>query len=75
MARPGDPVVGPADDATRRREIEKRLKEEAEFRRTHPIDSNDPDRDHLPQTGANPHRELRRGPGGKSIPEIVDDMS
>ena len=38
-----------------------------------PIDMNDTDRDTLPQTGANPHRELRRGPSGKTIMETVDD--
>ena len=39
-----------------------------------PIDMNDPHRDTLPQTGPNPHRELRRGPRGRTVMENVDDM-
>lgn len=80
MARPGDPKVGPADPSTIHRELEKRLKEEADYRKTHPMDVKETagrvgEHDHLPQTGQNPHRELRQGPQGKTIMESVDEMA
>lgn len=70
--RPSDPKVGPADSATRRREIERHIREAA-AQNKRPIDYSDTTRDTLPPSGANPHRELRRGPRGKTIMENVDD--
>lgn len=77
--RPGDPVVGPADPATVHRMIEKQMREDADYRKRHPLDlrntNGGPEHDHMSESGANPHRELRRGPEGKTIMQSVDEAS
>lgn len=76
MARPGDPKIGPADPDTAHRELMKRLQEEADYRKKHPLDMKGTasnvvgDGDHLP--APRPHPELRKGPDGKTVMETVD---
>ena len=69
MARPGDPKVGPADRETVHRELEKRLKSDSEYQKSHPVST--PTSSPAPER----HRELRQGPQGKTVMESVDAMA
>lgn len=64
--RAGDPKVGPATPQVVHDMLQHRYEEDKNYRTAHPILPN------VPLTSDNPHRELRRGPEGKTIMQSVD---